>query len=162
MRNLFEQHPIQLTDITVQKLNLTVNDPQSACDYEGELTLNIELGQSEFTQEDPNVSIGLRVRAEAMLPTDPTSQETGVGDGSPAFSIEVELLGHFQVDYSKFKFEHMDSWARVNAPFLLLPYVREHVYALAVRGGIRGFLFPLFIQPRSMPATEQRSTTAPD
>jgi preprotein translocase subunit SecB len=70
--------------------------------------------------------VGLRVLADPIS----TSETTGEGEQEedevlPAFSVEVELLGHFIVDYSKFKFEHLTSWAKINAPFLLLPFVRE-------------------------------------
>lgn len=142
-----DQHPIQLRDITVKVLNLIVNDPNVARDYQGELDLKIEVGSSKFSAEDPHISVGLRVKTEPKH----AEKTEFTADGSPAFSVEVELLGHFFVDYTRFKFENLNKWSEVNAPYLLLPYVREQIYGLAIRAGIRGLLFPLFIQPSSIP-----------
>lgn len=141
------QHPIQLRDITIKTLNLTVNDPNVARDYQGELTLRIELGSTEFSAEDPLISVGLRVQTE---PKEAATTKFAA-NRNPSFSVEVELLGHFVVDYAHFKFEHLTEWSQINAPYLLLPYVREQVYGLAIRAGIRGLLFPLFVQPRLIP-----------
>jgi|EBPBio282013_DNA_FD.fasta_scaffold10787_3 preprotein translocase subunit SecB len=162
MQGKFKHHPIQLREITVHKLNVTVNDPLVARDYEGEVSLKLEIGRSEFTEGDPNISVGLRVLADPIS----TSETTGEGEQEedevlPAFSVEVELLGHFIVDYSKFKFEHLTSWAKINAPFLLLPFVREHVYSLAIHAGIKGLVLPLFVQPGSGPKAGQPEI-APD
>ena len=163
MQTKFQQHPIQLNDITVLKLNMTVNDPPVARDYEGEITLKLEIGRSEFVQNDPKVSVGLRILFDSS-----SSSETNVSveqdddDDQPAFSGEVELVGHFTVDYSKFKFEHLTSWAKINAPFILMPFVREQVYGLAIRAGIRGLVFPLFVQPGSGPKAESQAVVAAD
>jgi len=156
MQPKFEHHPIQLNEITVLKLNVTVNDPVVARDYEGEISLRLDLGRSEFDRDAPNVLVGLRVFSDST-PSSGSQEDSEQKEGQdqPAFSIEVELLGHFTVDYSKFKFEHLDSWTKVNAPFLLLPFVREQVYGLAVRAGIKGLVFPLFVQPGSGPRPEK-------
>lgn len=148
MQQTFEKHPIQLMDIAVHKLSIQVDDPLVAREYEGELSLNLELGRSEFQEGDSHVAVGLRVVTDPVPSVQP--KDDGA-DAKPAFQIEVELIGHFEVDFQRFKFEDLASWARRNAPFLLLPYVREQVYGLAVRAGIKGLVLPLFIQPGTGP-----------
>ncbi|MCO7637820.1 protein-export chaperone SecB [Pseudomonas sp. S 311-6] len=140
-------HPIQLMDVTIHKLDLVINDPRFARDYEGELSLNIEIGRSDFSADDPDINIGLRVQTEPITENSGSSEEECV----PPFSIEVEIQGHFHINLSEFPEEHVEEWAKINAPFLLLPYAREQVYGLAIRAGIRGLLFPLFVQPRATP-----------
>lgn len=137
----FDMHAIQLEDITVTKLSLIVVKPKAALNFEGEINLKIEVGTPEFKEDNPNISVAIRIQAQ------PTVEE---GSESP-FTIEVDLMGHFKVDYSKFKYEHLKRWSKVNAPFLLLPYAREHIYGLGVRAGIRGLVVPLFIQPGTGP-----------
>jgi len=162
MQTKFQHHPIQLIDITVLKLNMTVSDPHVARDYEGEITLKLDIGRSELVQDDPNVSVGLRILFDSNSSSETEMVIEQDGDSNqPAFSGEVELVGHFTVDYSKFKFEHLASWAKINAPFLLLPFVREQVYGLAIRAGIKGLVFPLFVQPGSGSKAESLAV-APD
>lgn len=158
----FEHHPIQLADITVLQLNMTVNDPQVARDFEGEISLKLDIGRSEFVEDDPNISVGIRVLFNSISSELMDAEEQESDENPPAFSGEVELLGHFTVDYSKFKFEHLASWAKINAPFLLLPFVREHVYGLALRAGVKGLVFPLFVQPGSGPKVEPRAAVLPE
>lgn len=137
----FDLHPIQLEDITVSKLSLVVVNQKEALSCAGEIKFKIEMGTSEFKENDANISVGIRIQAQPF-----------VEEGSECpFSIEIDLAGHFKVDYSKFKYEHLKRWSRVNAPFIILPYAREHIYGLALRAGIRGLVFPLFIQPGTGP-----------
>lgn len=148
MQKVFEKHAIQLIDISVNKLSIHVDDHVVAREYEGELGLNLELGQSEFQEGDSHIAVGLRVVTD---PVELITSKEGSTSGTPAFQIEVELVGHFEVDHQRFNFEDLAQWARVNAPFLLLPYVREQIYGLAVRAGIKGIVLPLFIQPGTGP-----------
>lgn len=156
LKKNIENHPIQLRDIAVHRLSIAVNDVLIARDYEGEVLLKLNLGRSEYAEGDTNISIGLRALVEPMPSNDLAESDEQQGDRNPpAFSVEVELHGHFTVDYSKFEFEHLKSWGRINAPFILLPFVREQVYGLAIRAGIKGLVFPLFIQPGSGPKAKQ-------
>lgn len=136
-----ELHPIQLRDILVEHLSITVNDPKTAHDFEGTVELELNVGTSDFSPDDPFLAVGVRARVAPGAKQD---------SGDPAFVAEVELSGQFEVNFERFKFEHLDEWAKINAPFLLLPYVREHIYGLAMRAGVRGLVIPLFIQPRKI------------
>ncbi|MEO3712380.1 hypothetical protein [Roseateles flavus] len=136
-----------------------MNDAQAARDYEGELGLKIELGRSEFDRNDPNISIGLRIETKPETADPATEPAEESGTAVPAFVVEVELQGNFVVDYAKFSFENLARWAEVNAPFILLPYAREQVYGLALRAGIRGLTFPLFIQPGTGPRPGQNESS---
>lgn len=131
-------HPIQLEEIVVSKLSLIVHKPRLAKKFLGEIDLKIKVGASEYEEGDPIVAVGIQVKAT------PKSKD---GE-SPVFELDVELSGQFNVDYTQFKFEDLHEWSRINAPYLLLPYVREQLYGLALRAGIDNLILPLFIQPR--------------
>lgn len=128
-------HPIQLRDIAVSRLHIVVNEPDIAHDYEGEIDLVLQRGTSDFSPEDPMIAVGMRA----------TVKPKGDDADRPAFLIEVELSGQFSVDYSNFAFEDLQRWSEVNAPTLLLPYLREQIYGLALRAGVRGMVIPLFV-----------------
>lgn len=128
-------HPIQLKSITVNRLSITVNNQSIASDFEGEINFRMQRGISDFEKGNPNIAVGLRVYVNPVLED----------DGKSPFEIEVELSGQFDVDYSEFDFEDLPRWAEVNAPMLLFPYVREQVYGLALRAGVKGMMLPLII-----------------
>lgn len=135
-------HPIQLLDIVVTELSVTVADPKAAQEYEGEIDLALEVGTSAFEEGEEQIAVGIRARVS------PKKSESA---DAPIFVVEVDLSGQFKVNFDEFKFADLDEWSKVNAPFLLIPYVREQVYGIAVRAGIKGLVFPLFVQPRKLP-----------
>ncbi|WP_139235340.1 protein-export chaperone SecB [Paenacidovorax caeni] len=106
-----------------------------ANDYEGDIDLSMQRGVSDFDRNDPLIAVGIRAIVQPVV-------EENV---RPSFHIEVELSGQFTVDYNNFDFDDLPRWAEVNAPMLLLPYVREQVYGLALRAGIKGMMIPLFV-----------------
>lgn len=133
-----EMHPIQLRDILISRLSIQINDAKTAHDYEGEIELSLQVGTSKLVKEVGHIGVGI------LANVIPKVSESGT---APAFVVDVELNGQFTVDLEAFKFEDLERWSKVNAPFLLLPYVREHVYSLAIRAGVKGLIFPLFVQP---------------
>jgi preprotein translocase subunit SecB len=69
-----------------------------------------------------------------------------VDDKDAAFSLTVTLVGVFVLEDDNFK-QHIDRWAEVNAPMILYPYLREHVFSLTTKAGFLGTLLPLFQMP---------------
>lgn len=142
-----QPHPIQLKEIAVSKLSIIINNHEKSIDYQGAVSMRMALGTSGFSVKERHISVGLRVKVEPV-PADDTSAVESLKDSEKLiFSLEVELQGHFVVDLDKFHQKHIEPWSKINAPFLLFPYVREHVYGLANRAGMRGLILPLFIQP---------------
>jgi preprotein translocase subunit SecB len=134
-------HPIQLIDIVVSNLSIKVLDAKAAQDYVGEIDLVLQVGTSDLIEGDDQLAVGISAKVSPKL------SEEG---GEPAFMIEVDLNGQFTVDLQNFKFEDLADWSKINAPFLLLPYIREQVYGLALRAGVRGIILPLVVQPRKL------------
>lgn len=139
MKNSPELHPIQLKDIFVSELSAFVHDQDAARDFVGNVHVNTKMGNTPY--EEGSSFVGVRVNA-TVAPAITEGQE------KPSFELTVKLEGNFEVDISKFKPEYIDEWARVNAMYLILPYVREHMYGLALRAGIRGVMLPTLVIPR--------------
>ncbi len=143
-----ELHPIQLHDITVSRLSVVVRDHAAALSYGGEVDLNLQRGTSDFEFDDPTVAVGLRA---TVKPVDSSDEDA-------IFFVEVELSGQFTIDYSKFDFEDVPRWAEVNAPMLLLPYVREQIYGIALRAGLRQMMIPLLVAQRGAKRQEPQKS----
>ena len=131
---MYKQHPIQLERLSTRRLLAEIKNESVNYSYDGEIDLVIEHGISDFDESTSTISVGLRVEV--------TPEE------SEDFSISVEIVGHFSVDTENFKKEHLDRWSKFNAPFILLPYIREQVYGLSNRIGLKNMILPLFIQPQ--------------
>lgn len=55
------------------------------------------------------------------------------------FRLIVELVGVFTIG-DEFPEDKIDHFAKYNAPIILMPYIRENVYSLAIRAGIDIYL----------------------
>lgn len=138
-------HPIQLKSITVTKLSIVINDPGVAADFEGEINFRMQRGVSDFERGNPDFAVGLRAGVRPEV-------EDGV---DPSFEIDIELSGQFHADYEEFDFDDLPRWSEVNAPLLLWPYVREQVYGLSLRAGVKGMVLPLVISQPARKKPEQ-------
>lgn len=132
-------HPIQLQGIRVLELNFSVTKPEQPNqeDLEGiDLPFKFLSGHSEFDPVTNVVTVGVigevgGIAEEVEIP----------------FYIKANLLGQFIVDISKFPMDKIDDWAKKNAPLILFPFLREHIYGLASRAGIKEVVLPLFTVP---------------
>jgi len=131
-------HPIQLKTLAVKKLTAEVFDEIRLRTFEGAIDLSISLGTNPHEAGENTVWVGMKAEVKPDLK-----------EGEDAiFYIEVEISGNFSIDLNNFKEKNIDAWTRVNAPFLLIPYLREHVYGLSSRIGVKDLLLPLMIQPQ--------------
>lgn len=134
MSDKFKEHAIQIKALKVITLSIEANT-NNAQDMDPDNGLfKLFHGHSAFMPElrEIAVNIGAEIDSE---------------ENSAPFSLKVELLGIFHIDISRFKEEHIIPWAKTNAPLILYPYLREHVYSLTSRAGFKGVLLPLFEIP---------------
>jgi len=129
-------YPIQISWISVRELSIKV---RSAPDRtltlpEGEFAITD--GRSEYDDSNHTIQVGVKVE----IGKDPDSQHI-------PFALVAEIIGEFRVDESRFPREKIDVWATINAPYILYPYLREHVYALTTRSGFPGVILPLMQIP---------------
>ena len=132
-------HGIQLEGLRVIELNLNVHDLDAAQRPGLELPVRTTVGVTEFDEEAFVIGVGL----VCTLGDDGSTE----GREPSAFFIKVHILGQFKVDLARFPRKHVLDWAQKNAPVLLLPFLREHIYGLALRAGIKDIILPLVTLP---------------
>src|SRR5205823_3680079 len=93
-------------------------------------------GRTEYDTANHTIQVAVKV-------------EIGKAPGSEyiPFTLVVEIIGEFHIDESRFPKEKIDIWASINAPFVLYPYMREHVYSLTTRAGFPAVVLPLMQIP---------------
>jgi preprotein translocase subunit SecB len=134
-------HAIQLLDVRVTELRLTANLSVDKTQAAG--TFNLGTGHGAYDNEKKRIQVKVSV-------------SVGADDPGAPFSLLVEVVGMFAVDEGRFPVKHIEHWAQRNAPLVLYPYVREHVYGLAVRAGFPTITLPLLEVPtfRLMPSAD--------
>lgn len=136
----FKKHPIQIAALHVSELYIKVNN-SSAFDEHDEYRgkFGLEVGTTDFDEHEDIIQV--KMRATIGINEDQTH------DHESPINLSVELHGTFEVDVDNFPMDKIDHWAEHNAPFIIYPYLREHVMGLTTRAGIPGLLLPLFEVP---------------
>jgi len=132
-------HPIQLQSIRVKELFLKVYDPSRAQESNLDLPFTFKVGHSKFNAEDNQIAVGVLGCVGHDINEDSA-------EATP-FVIKADLIGQFTIDTSSFPVDKIDKWAKENAPLILLPFLREHIYGLASRAGIKEVIVPMFVLP---------------
>ncbi|URG53045.1 protein-export chaperone SecB [Pectobacterium quasiaquaticum] len=148
MSNQFNLHAAQMKSLQILKLSIEVHDPVAAHsdDYSfGEYAL--ETGHSAFNEEDSTIQVMMRVRSGKFAVDDSNDLETNAEFSSQPISILAEVGSIFFVNTDSFPKDKISNWAEANAPLILYPYVREQVYGLSTRVGIKPVLLPLLEIP---------------
>lgn len=129
----YKLHPLQLQTIKVLELTIKAN-PAHEDNQSTQKDFSFLRGHSDYDAEQRtiNVKIGATI---------------GENSENAAFSLKVELVGVFHLRNDEFPIDKIEKWAEFNAPLVLYPYLREHVYSLTMRAGFNGTLLPLFEVP---------------
>ena len=136
-KSFVKLHSIQLLSVSVIELHIRANQlPDTSAKLELK-DIPILVGHGEYNKENKTIQVSVKI--EIGMEKD---KEIEV-----PFSLKVELVGNFEVDEDDFPIEHVDDWANRNAPMILHPYLREHVYALTSRSGFQPLILPLIEVP---------------
>lgn len=130
-------HPIQLLNVQVEELNIIVHDRVSFLNTDYPKTFDYSVSRTNF--DDQNNLIAVKVDLEIK------PEDEGIIDRP--FSLKVSVSAQFSVDVTKFPIDKIYIWAENNAPIVILPYVREHVYMLTMRSGFDPVILPLVEVP---------------
>lgn len=129
-------HAIQLLSVETRELFVRLNGPidnERASLYAKEIILNS--AHSDFDKDEKTIHVGIRLslgmEKEKTLPV----------------SMRIEILGTFIVNTDEFPVEQINNWADKNAPIILYPFIREHVFALTTRCGLPQIVLPLLQVP---------------
>ncbi|MEW8292222.1 MAG: protein-export chaperone SecB [Candidatus Thiodiazotropha endolucinida] len=130
----YSRHAIQLELLKVLQLHIETKraDPGDQEEYAKGFTLTAGCG--EFNEENKTINVRISASIDSEKADAP-------------FDLLVELLGIFSVDDSRFPLAYIEDWAKRNAPLILYPYVREHVFGLTTRAGFDSVILPLLEVP---------------
>ncbi len=136
----FKLHAIRLLKVNVVELSIRSNVPPDESLGINEIDIPFKVGHSEFDEKSRqiDVAVGIHINDEESDSDEAISE--------PPFFLNVAVHGEFHIG-EEFPDEHITDWARRNAPLILMPFVREHVYALTVRSGFKPLILPLFEVP---------------
>ncbi|WP_374979226.1 protein-export chaperone SecB [Pseudomonas solani] len=132
-----KRHPIQLQNVFVDELSLVVLDRFGFKNGEWDKGFTYGLSRTEFDKENSTIAIKVEL---AIEPEDPEIIDR-------PFVAKVSLFGVFKVDQSQFPVDKIEQFAEINAPIILLPYVREHIFGLTARSGFDPVILPLIEVP---------------
>jgi preprotein translocase subunit SecB len=131
------EHPISISAVFPIKLSIKANvEPNPLEDVE--IPYSLSVSHSDYDYEQKTIAIAVKFEIEEK------SEESGE---QPPFSMLVEVVAHFKVDDEKFPIDQIYHWATRNAPYIIYPYLREHIQALTIRTGFKPMLLPLVSVP---------------
>ncbi len=129
-------HPIQIEGVKVRELSVRNNSPiEDNTELEGKFKFKVAHGK--YDEESSSINVGLII--ELGTPEVEGSKEP--------LDLRVHLVAKFNVDTSNFPVDKLEHWAQYNAPMILYPYAREHVYSLTGRVLSSPVLLPLLQVP---------------
>jgi preprotein translocase subunit SecB len=146
----FKLHAVQLKALQVLKLMIEVHDPGKALSDDYEVAeYSLETGRSEFNAENSTINVVMRIRAGKCAIDEGNDNSVDKNEifAAQPVSFLVEVGGTFEIDTTLFSPNHINHFAETNAPLIIYPYVREQVYGLSTRVGIKAMLLPLLEIP---------------
>lgn len=134
-----KKHPIQLIDIRVNDITFKrMNDSVG----EINVTSRVAFGKAVYSPDVEIIKCG--VKAECQ----------GKHDNEIEFILTVEIIGIFSIEKATFSIDMVPAWQEKNAPYILMPFLREQVYSLSLRTGIPQIIIPMAIVPTTRSTTE--------
>lgn len=146
-----EQHGIQLNYVGVKEFHFdSIRLPGSITPDELDDT---ELTSGRSSYDCMRHTISMLVKAE-------------VKTRSENMHLRVELIAEFRVDESVFPADKVEDWAEKAGMFILMPFLREHVFSLSTRVGLSPVILPMMtlppyrITPPASPEPEEQTIGA--
>jgi preprotein translocase subunit SecB len=124
-----DPYPIQLIQLGVRELSIRAD---VSPDEDATIALqdcSIRVGHSKYNEQDKTIGVSLKL-------------EVGKDENDPV-TLRIQVIGLFQVDEGRFPMNRLLEWAMGNAPVIMLPFLREHAYALTSRCGFKPLILPL-------------------
>lgn len=143
---MYNPHPIQISTIIVKELSIKAIRLQSQYAFgetDEEHALEVGVKTGEYKPDRRTIEVLIKAETPSDTKDNP-------------YKLKVEIMGVFKVDTQRFDVSQIEHWARWNAPFILFPYLREHIYSLTLRCGYKPGIMPLMevptFQPKTLPA----------
>lgn len=127
-----KNHPIQLVKINTKEMSVAISDLEITKKENIKAEITYKIGFNQFDVEEKVLAVGFKCLINENV------------DKAP-FQLTVELIGIFTVG-DEFPFDKIENFAKENAPLILMPYIRENIYALSSRTGL-DIILPLVQVP---------------
>ncbi|MDF0535619.1 hypothetical protein PY479_15200 [Shewanella sp. A32] len=138
MNSEHKLHPIQIDGIKIKELFIRNNSSSGTVEArEGKFKFKVAHGK--FDVELSSVNVALIIEMGTPELPEAKSEEP--------LDLRVHILAKFSVDKEQFPIDKIEHWAEYNAPMILYPYAREHVYSLSGRVLDTPILLPLLQVP---------------
>jgi preprotein translocase subunit SecB len=138
-QQLTTQHPVQLVKIAIRELSVrsySPPDPNISLENEA-FNPKTTYGYGDFNTTDNSIQVFLAWQIGEDKPD----------SNYPAY-LKVDIVGFFKIiDPTKFPPDKIIEFAKVNAPFILMPYVRAEVFNLSARAGFKPLMLSLMEVP---------------
>lgn len=134
MVKALNNHPIQLLKVDITELHFKSGNSSDPLYEIPEEMIKLSVGYTKINEQSTFV-VGIMVE---------------IGDEevkTQKYFAKIKLVGNFHVDTTAFSETHVSMWAQQNAPVILLPFVREHLYSITLRAGFKPFILPLIQVP---------------
>lgn len=133
----YRDHPIQIDRIDIIALSAKlVGSGKTSNDGEDENHFVLKVAHSEFLKDQKQIVV--------MVSCDLFHRDN---KEKPGYEISASVSGLFNVDVERFPVQFVEDWAEKNAPLVLYPMLREHIYNLSSRCGIQKIILPLLEVP---------------
>ena len=140
-------HPVQLRFVAIKELFMqSFWPPTNQQDFESP-PAEISHRICDYDPNSKSIQIGLHL--SMGIDHEPTEAEIAEFQAlrKLPFRLRVHLVAEFEVDPSQFPLDKLQHWAKVNAPMIMMPFLREHVYSLTGRVGYRPIILPMMLVP---------------
>jgi Preprotein translocase subunit SecB. len=127
-----QEHGIQLNFLAVKELHFdSTRVPSTIADSEyGEPSFST--GRANYDEKTKTIQVSAKFE---MKGTD------------NVLTLRVEMIAQFRVDEAEFPKEKVNLWADKAAFYVLFPFLREQVYSLAIRVGLKPLTIPMMTVP---------------
>lgn len=127
----FQNHAIQLNYVALKELHFESNKPPNTIPESEYADPDLSMGRSDYDENAKTIQVAVKFEMN-----------------SPGrFVLRVELVAEFRVDEALFPKDKVHEWANRASFYVILPFLREQVYATAIRAGLKPMMIPLMQVP---------------
>ena len=138
------EHPVQLVGISVAHLMISVRQAVTP-DYRIDAR-EVRIAATDATMLEGKNIFTLSVRASYRAPGFSLPMDNSGSDDS-CVSFLVEMTGEYEFNREVMSEEDIVRFTKQGALHLMLPFVRDQVYSLTMRAGIKPVMIPTYQIP---------------
>lgn len=127
------EHAIQLNFIGVREIHFESGRLPSTIDFSGLDEPSFTVARSDYDASTKTIQVTTRVDVKSK--------------GDSAFSLRVALVAQFRVDENSFPVARVHDWADRAAFYIIFPFLREEIFSLTTRVGMKPIFLPLLQIP---------------